>query len=60
MSPVGRCLKCRDCTLSFDFPDGVQYDLIAKQFEFHSCGPTERHIVIVRHEGKVPPRRSDR
>ena len=37
MSPVGRCLQCRDCTLSFDFPDGAQYGAIAQQFESHLC-----------------------
>ena len=37
MSPVGRCLRCKDCTLSFDFPDGAQYGAIVKQFESHLC-----------------------
>ena len=54
MSPAGRFLLCRDCELRFQFPDGVKYGAIAKQFEFHSCGSTERRFVIVRYEGKVP------
>jgi hypothetical protein len=54
MSPVGRCLQCRDCRLSFDFPDGAQYGAIASQFEFRSCGSTDCRFVIVRYEGKVP------
>jgi hypothetical protein len=54
MSPAGRCLQCRDCSLSFDFPDGAQYRATAKQFESHSCGSSERRYVIVRYEGKVP------
>jgi hypothetical protein len=54
MSPAGRCLQCRDCTLSFDFPDGARYGAIAKQFEFHSCSSTERRFVMVRYERKVP------
>lgn len=37
MSPVGRCLQCKDCTLSFDFPDGAQYGATVKQFESHLC-----------------------
>jgi hypothetical protein len=54
MSPAGRFLLCRDCKLSFEFPDGVQYGVIAKQFEFHSCGSTERRFVILKHGGMVP------
>ena len=37
MSPAGRCLRCRDCKLSFDFPDGAQYHAIATQFGPHLC-----------------------
>ena len=62
MSPAGRFLKCGDCQISFEFPDGAQFGAIAKQFEFHLCGSqigipswqTERRFVIVRYEGKVP------
>jgi hypothetical protein len=60
--PEGRFLECADCQISFKFPDGAQFGAIAKQFEFHLCGPpihslawrTERRFVVVRHEGKVP------
>jgi hypothetical protein len=54
VSPAGRFLVCRDCKLSFDFPDGARYGATAKRFEFHSCGSSERRFVIVRYEGKVP------
>ena len=37
MSPVGRCLRCEHCSLSFDFPEGARYGAIAKQFESHLC-----------------------
>jgi hypothetical protein len=54
MSPAGRFLLCRDCKLSFQFPDGMRYGAIAKQFEFHSCGSTERRFAILKHKDKVP------
>jgi hypothetical protein len=62
MSPVGRFLQCRDCQLSFTFPDGAQFGPIAKQFGFYRCSSTiripawrtDRHFVIVRYEGRVP------
>src|ERR1700722_5453446 len=54
MSPAGRFLLCSDCKLSFQFPDGMKYGAIAKQFEFHSCGSTERRFAILKHKGKVP------
>ena len=62
MSPVGRFLQCRDCQLSYTFPDGAKFGAIAKQFESHLClSPlripgwhTDRRFVIVRYEGKVP------
>jgi hypothetical protein len=54
MSPAGRFLLCSDCKLSFQFPDVAQYGTIAKQFEFHSCGSSERRFVILKHERKVP------
>jgi hypothetical protein len=38
MSPVGRFLECRDCHVSFEFPDGAEFDEVAKQFQSHSCG----------------------
>jgi len=61
-SPVGRFLQCRDCQLTYTFPDGVEFDAIAKQFESHLCLPpirspdwrTDSRFVIMRHEGKVP------
>jgi hypothetical protein len=63
MSPAGRFLKCKDCLLCFDFPDGEQYHAVAKQFESHLCGSPaqrvsragkERSIVLLRYEGRVP------
>ena len=62
ISPVGRVLQCRDCQLSYPFPDGVQFGTIAKMFEPYSCSsPTrlpawhnDRSFVILRREGKVP------
>lgn len=62
MSPVGRFLQCRDCQLTYTFPDGVEFDTIAKQFESHLCLPTIRspdwrtdsRFVIVRFEDQVP------
>jgi hypothetical protein len=38
MSPVGRFLECRDCGLTFEFPDGTQFDAVAKQFQLQLCG----------------------
>lgn len=62
MSSVGRFLQCGDCQLSYTFPEGVQYDTLAKQFESHLClspirSPdwcTDSRFVIMRYEGKVP------
>jgi hypothetical protein len=62
MSPVGRFLQCRDCQLTYTFPDGAKLGTIAKQFESHLClslirspgKQRDRRLVIVRHEGKVP------
>lgn len=54
MSPADRCLQCRYCKLSFQFPDGVQYGAIAKRFEFNLCGSFERRFVILKHDGKIP------
>ena len=62
MFPAGRFLECRDCQISFSFPDGSHFDAIAKQFESHLCGSpigiagwrTERGFIIVRYEGNVP------
>lgn len=62
MSPVGRFLQCRDCQLSYTFPDGVQFAALAMQFESHLCLPpirspdwrTDSRFVVVRYEGKVP------
>jgi hypothetical protein len=62
MSPIGRFLQCRDCQLSYTFPDGVLFATLAKQFESHLCLPpirgpdwrTDSRFIIVRYEGKVP------
>jgi hypothetical protein len=37
MSPDGRFLLCRDCSLSIQFPDGARFDAVARQFESHQC-----------------------
>jgi hypothetical protein len=37
MSPVGRFLQCRDCQLSYTFPDAIKFGAIAKQFGSHLC-----------------------
>jgi len=37
MSQTGRFLECITCRLSFAFPPGTHYDMIAKQFESHPC-----------------------
>lgn len=62
MSPVGRFLQCRDCQLSFTFPEGAQFSTIAKLVGPYQCNSpihisgwhTDRRFVIVRYEGKVP------
>ena len=62
MSPVGRFLQCRECQLTYTFPDGAKLGTIAKQFGSHLClslicsagKQTDRRLVIVRHEGKIP------
>lgn len=38
MSPVGRFLECRDCHVNFEFPDGAQFDAVARQFQSHLGG----------------------
>ena len=38
MSAAGRYLVCSACQLSFEFPFGVPYLTITKQFESQSCG----------------------
>ena len=37
MSPEGRFLQCRDCQLTYTFPDGLKFGVIAKQFDTHAC-----------------------
>jgi hypothetical protein len=37
MSVEGRFLECRNCLLRVKFPAGAHYEVIAKQFESHSC-----------------------
>ena len=62
MSGGGRFLECRDCLLSFEFPDGAQFSTTAKHFEFHRCSApirspawrADHRFVIVRYEGRVP------
>ena len=62
MSGVGRFLECRDCLLSFEFPEGAKFGTIAKQFESLLCSAqilipawrADPHFVIVRYEGRVP------
>ncbi len=62
MSPEGRFLQCRDCHLTYTFPDGLKFGVVAKQFYAHSCvtplrkpaWQTDRRFVILRYEGKVP------
>lgn len=42
MSPVGRFLECKDCHVSFEFPDGAGFDAVAKQFQSLLCGSPSR------------------
>jgi|HubBroStandDraft_4_1064222.scaffolds.fasta_scaffold22100_5 hypothetical protein len=37
MSAHGRFLECRHCLLRVRFAAGSHYEVIAKQFESHSC-----------------------
>jgi hypothetical protein len=37
MCAAGRFVVCIDCHLSVEFPAGAHYDIIARQFEYHSC-----------------------
>ena len=61
MSPEGRFLQCRDCQLTYTFPDGLKFGVVAKQFDSHSClspirrpaWQTDRRFVVLRYEGKV-------
>ena len=63
MSPAGRFLKCKDCLVCFDFPDGEQYNAVAGQFESHLCGSQaqrvsragrDRSLVFLRYQARVP------
>src|SRR5579859_5114092 len=62
MSPEGRFLQCRNCQLSFTFPNGAQFGVIAKQFGSYLCSspmriPARRLIAASsssRYEGRVP------
>jgi hypothetical protein len=62
MSPEGRFLQCRDCQLTYTFPDGLKFGVVAKQFDAHTCitpirkpvWQTDRRFVVLRYEGKVP------
>jgi hypothetical protein len=64
MCPVGRFLECKDCELSFEFPDGAQFDAVAKQFQSHLCGPPIRIsdwlIEKIVKDGAPVPNRSER
>src|SRR5579859_4397553 len=42
MSPEGRFLQCRNCQLSFTFPNGAQFGVIAKQFGSYLCSSPMR------------------
>ena len=44
MSSAGRFLECRNCLRRVQFPAEAQYELIAKQFESHSCSFNFRQI----------------
>jgi hypothetical protein len=37
MSVEGRFLECQNCFLRIEFAAGAHYEVIAKQFESHSC-----------------------
>lgn len=62
MSPEGRFLQCRDCQLTYTFPDTLKFGVVAKQFDAQSCvtpirkpaWQTDRRFVVLRYEGKVP------
>jgi hypothetical protein len=62
MCPEGRFLQCRDCQLTYTFPDGLKFGVVAKQFDAHTCvtpirkpgWQTDRRFVVLRYEGKVP------
>jgi hypothetical protein len=62
MSPEGRFLQCKDCHLTYIFPDGLKFGVVAKQFDAHTCVTpirkpawlTDRRFVVLRYEGKVP------
>ena len=43
MSPAGRFLECRDCQISFSFPDGAQFGTIAKQALADNCRKSPFH-----------------
>lgn len=62
MSPAGRFLQCSDCQLSYTFPEGAEYRMIAKNFESHRCFPSSRRsgwqtdsrFIILRYEDNIP------
>jgi hypothetical protein len=62
MSPEGRFLQCGDCHLTYTFPDGLKFGVVAKQFDAHTCltpirkpaWQTDRRFVVLRYEGRVP------
>ena len=55
-------MQYRDCQLTYTFPDGIKFGVIAKQFGAHSCVTpmhrpawhNDRRFVILRYDGKVP------
>jgi hypothetical protein len=55
-------VQYRDCQLTYTFPDGIKFGVIAKQFGAHSCVTpmhrpawhNEHRFVILRYDGKVP------
>jgi hypothetical protein len=49
MSPVGRFLQCRDCQLSYTFPDGVEYATLAS-LHYSSTLESDRTVVGIEDE----------
>ena len=54
ISPANCFLSSLDCKSTLRFTDRLNYGAIARQFEFHSCGSSQRRFVLVRCEGKGP------
>jgi hypothetical protein len=54
MSVKGRFLECRNCLLRVQFPAGTHYEVIAKQFEPHSCSASLSSKLQLVMEKSVP------